>query len=194
MTLVPRRGYVRWSSISPNGCLSPSIELPDQGMSDSLWFLCSLRLVAPRSKVHVGRLCFLSRPPLFLNPIEEIGVRTGFIFGAYHYSDQLGPKIGHVPLLIPLTWPSSFVPLGSRRALVSGVDTRSVGATRRSVRSRRAGDDGLGCCHGPRHVFRGTRFGTKGEPTLGCPPVVTWAGFTSFRLFNRRFVVAGPST
>lgn len=35
---------------------------------------------------------------------EEIGVETGQIFGAYHYTDVLGAKFGHVPILIPLAW------------------------------------------------------------------------------------------
>jgi len=35
---------------------------------------------------------------------EEIGVRTGLVFGAYHYTDLLGPKVLDVPLLIPLAW------------------------------------------------------------------------------------------
>ncbi len=35
---------------------------------------------------------------------EEVGVRTGLIYGAYHYTDALGPKLGNVPLLIPLAW------------------------------------------------------------------------------------------
>ena len=36
--------------------------------------------------------------------LEEIGVRTGLIYGPYHYSDMLGAKLGEVPLLIPLAW------------------------------------------------------------------------------------------
>jgi uncharacterized membrane protein len=36
--------------------------------------------------------------------MEEIGVRTGTIYGPYHYSDMLGAKLGHVPILIPLAW------------------------------------------------------------------------------------------
>lgn len=36
--------------------------------------------------------------------LEEFGVRTGWIYGAYHYSNMLGPKLGNVPLLIPLAW------------------------------------------------------------------------------------------
>ena len=35
---------------------------------------------------------------------EQVGVATGLIYGAYHYSALLGPKLGHVPLLIPLAW------------------------------------------------------------------------------------------
>ncbi|HEY3342117.1 MAG TPA: carotenoid biosynthesis protein [Anaerolineae bacterium] len=36
--------------------------------------------------------------------LEEVGVRTGLIYGPYHYSDLLGVKLGEVPLLIPLAW------------------------------------------------------------------------------------------
>ena len=35
---------------------------------------------------------------------EQAGVATGLVFGAYHYTDYLGGKLGHVPLLIPLAW------------------------------------------------------------------------------------------
>jgi uncharacterized membrane protein len=36
---------------------------------------------------------------------ETVGVLTGAIYGDYHYSDMLGPKIfGLVPALIPLAW------------------------------------------------------------------------------------------
>jgi len=57
--------------------------------------------------------------------LEEIGVRTGWIYGAYHYSDLLGPKLGHVPVLIPLAWfmmiyPSWLV----AKALLQGVNAR----------------------------------------------------------------------
>ena len=31
-------------------------------------------------------------------------VATGAIYGPYHYTNQLGPKLGHVPLLIPIAW------------------------------------------------------------------------------------------
>ena len=35
---------------------------------------------------------------------EEVGIATGRIYGSYHYGDQLGPKLGHVPLIIPIAW------------------------------------------------------------------------------------------
>jgi putative membrane protein len=35
---------------------------------------------------------------------EQAGVATGAVFGAYHYTDYLGPKLGDVPYLIPLAW------------------------------------------------------------------------------------------
>src|SRR4030042_1024712 len=34
------------------------------------------------------------------NVLENIGVATGFPFGAYFYTDSLGPKLFYVPLLI----------------------------------------------------------------------------------------------
>lgn len=35
---------------------------------------------------------------------EQVGVATGAVFGPYHYTAALGPKLGHVPLLIPMAW------------------------------------------------------------------------------------------
>jgi lycopene beta-cyclase len=35
---------------------------------------------------------------------EAIGSKTGFPFGAYHYTDRLQPQLLGVPLLIPLAW------------------------------------------------------------------------------------------
>jgi uncharacterized membrane protein len=35
---------------------------------------------------------------------EQMGVATGLIYGVYHYSDALGPKLGHVPYAIPIAW------------------------------------------------------------------------------------------
>lgn len=38
--------------------------------------------------------------------IEIIGVATDIPFGSYQYSDILGPKVWHVPLVIGLSWAS----------------------------------------------------------------------------------------
>lgn len=35
---------------------------------------------------------------------EELGVRTGLIFGPYYYTDVLGAKLGSVPYVIPIYW------------------------------------------------------------------------------------------
>lgn len=35
---------------------------------------------------------------------EELGVRTGAIFGPYYYTDVLGAKLGSVPYVIPVYW------------------------------------------------------------------------------------------
>lgn len=35
---------------------------------------------------------------------EQVGVETGLVYGNYHYTDYLGEKIGHVPVIIPLAW------------------------------------------------------------------------------------------
>lgn len=35
---------------------------------------------------------------------EEIGVRTGVIFGHYYYTEILGAKLGSVPYVIPIYW------------------------------------------------------------------------------------------
>jgi len=37
---------------------------------------------------------------LVSNIFENIGVITGFPFGYYHYTDQIGPKLLHVPIIV----------------------------------------------------------------------------------------------
>ena len=55
--------------------------------------------------------------------MEEIGVRTGLIYGTYHYSDMLGAKLGHVPVIIPLAWFMMIYPSWRvARELLRGVD------------------------------------------------------------------------
>lgn len=36
--------------------------------------------------------------------VETIGAHTGYPFGVYSYTDHFGPRLGAVPLAIPLAW------------------------------------------------------------------------------------------
>lgn len=51
--------------------------------------------------------------------IETVGTLTGWPFGTYTYTDALGPRLGVLPLAIPLAWWVVLVPLWvwSRRCL-----------------------------------------------------------------------------
>jgi putative membrane protein len=52
---------------------------------------------------RVGLLMFFATTIVTWS-FEQVGVTTGLVYGAYHYSEMLGPKLGAVPLLIPLAW------------------------------------------------------------------------------------------
>jgi uncharacterized membrane protein len=49
-------------------------------------------------------LVFFTASAVISWTFEQVGVATGAIYGPYHYTDFLGIKLGHVPLLIPLAW------------------------------------------------------------------------------------------
>ncbi|MEA1650214.1 carotenoid biosynthesis protein [Nitrospirillum sp. BR 11164] len=84
------------------------------------------------SLLHAGLMLGGRRLALFFGlsvvisyALEETGVRTGLVYGRYHYGDLLGAKLGHVPVLIPLAWfmmiyPAWVVAL----ALLRGLDLR----------------------------------------------------------------------
>ncbi len=56
---------------------------------------------------------------------EEVGVRTGLVFGRYYYSDMLGPKLSNVPVLVPLGWFMMIYPSWVvAQSLLRGVDVR----------------------------------------------------------------------
>lgn len=64
---------------------------------------------------------------------ELIGVATGFLFGNYTYSDQLGPKVfGLVPLVIPIAWLMMLYPAYETAALLL---PRATSGTPRSLRA-----------------------------------------------------------
>lgn len=51
-----------------------------------------------------GALVFLAVTAVLSWLAEEIGTTTGLLFGYYEYGDLLGPKLGHVPWVIPAYW------------------------------------------------------------------------------------------
>jgi putative membrane protein len=64
--------------------------------------------------------------------VEAVGVATGFPFGTYDYSGQLGPKILGVPLIIPLAWtwmawPAWLAALRLARGRVARIALAAVG-------------------------------------------------------------------
>ncbi|MEJ0024468.1 MAG: carotenoid biosynthesis protein [Rhizomicrobium sp.] len=78
-----------------------------------------LRLGAGRTALFFGLTVVIS----FI--AEEAGVRTGLVFGRYYYSDMLGPKLGHVPVLVPLGWFMMIYPSWVvAQSLLRGVDLR----------------------------------------------------------------------
>ncbi len=63
---------------------------------------------------------------------EQVGIATGLIFGAYHYTDYLGSRLGDVPVLIPLAWFMMIYPsYVIANLLVDGRPTGTSGGLRR---------------------------------------------------------------
>jgi len=83
----------------------PFVLLPHLGLA---WRVIALTFFAV---LHAGMnfgwrigLLMFSATALVTWSFEQVGVATGAVYGAYHYSGMLGPKLGAVPLLIPLAW------------------------------------------------------------------------------------------
>ncbi|MEI9926407.1 MAG: carotenoid biosynthesis protein [Sphingomonas sp.] len=108
------------------GIVSPWLSLPAPG--DTV-FVPAFTLF---SLLHASVMLGWRRAALFFGLtvvisyiVEETGVRTGLVFGPYHYSDQLGIKLGHVPVLIPLGWFMMIYPSWVvAQSLLRGVDVR----------------------------------------------------------------------
>jgi putative membrane protein len=71
----------------------------DVGLAMALCLASSFLLFG----VRFGLAAFLAAYVLSWTA-EELGVRTGVIFGKYHYTEVLGPKLGSVPYVIPVYW------------------------------------------------------------------------------------------
>jgi putative membrane protein len=104
--------------------VAPWLDLPGLGnIGFTLVFVLFsiLHCTAIEGLPRTARFFALSAIISFL--MEEIGVRTGLIFGAYHYNDLLGVKLGHVPILIPLAWFMMIYPAWTvARAILRGID------------------------------------------------------------------------
>ena len=109
------------------GIVSPWLSLPAPG--DSIF----VPVFTLFSLLHGGIVLGGRRVGLFFGStviisylVEETGVRTGLVFGRYHYSDALGVKLGDVPILIPLGWFMMVYPSWVlAQAVLRGRDLRS---------------------------------------------------------------------
>ncbi len=101
---------------------------------------------------------------------EEVGVRTGLIFGPYHYSDMLGPKLSNVPLLIPLGWFMMIYPswvVG--RALLGGLDLRRPAGAVAVALAGAAAMTGWDMVMDPPMIAGGAWIWETGGPYFGVP-------------------------
>jgi putative membrane protein len=108
--------------------LEPWVRLPRLGnIGFTLVFVLFAVLQCARCEGWKRTGLFFAAAAIVSYALEETGVRTGLVYGPYHYSDMLGPKLGHVPVLIPLAWFMMIYPSWvTARALLRGVDTRAV--------------------------------------------------------------------
>jgi putative membrane protein len=107
--------------------VSPWAALPTLGnIGFTLVFVSFAVLHCARCEGWTRTWLFFATAAVISFLLEETGVRTGLIYGPYHYSDLLGPKLGHVPVLIPLAWFMMIYPSWiTARALLKGVDKRT---------------------------------------------------------------------
>jgi putative membrane protein len=75
-----------------------------------------------------GILRFVAISFLIGNSFENVGVRTGFPYGHYHFTEVMGPRLWNVPILLGLayvgmaylSWTLARVILGGMQAPVVG--------------------------------------------------------------------------
>ncbi|MFM0736483.1 carotenoid biosynthesis protein [Paraburkholderia xenovorans] len=90
------------------------------------------------SGVSLGRyrtLAFFAISAVVSWLLEEVGVATGWVYGHYHYSNMLGPKLGLVPAIIPLAWFMMIYPSWVVASALLGLAARdtSTGIVSRAV-------------------------------------------------------------
>ncbi|WP_213981919.1 carotenoid biosynthesis protein [Sphingomonas sp. dw_22] len=87
------------------GIVSPWLDLPSPGNSGFVPVFTLFSLLHGCVALGGRRVAlFFGLTVVISYLVEEAGVRTGLLFGRYHYSDDLGIKLGNVPILIPLGW------------------------------------------------------------------------------------------
>src|SRR5262245_11890214 len=76
-----------------------------------IWFTPLMSALAAVAFVNASLLLgyrnafvFLSLAAVIGFTAEQVGIWTGFVFGPYHYTEKLGPKLIDVPWVIPLCW------------------------------------------------------------------------------------------
>lgn len=52
--------------------------------------------------------------------VEFVGSRTGIPFSPYHYTDELQPQLGHVPIVIPFAWLMMLPPAWAVGSMIVG--------------------------------------------------------------------------
>lgn len=134
-------------------------------------------------------LVFLSITFVVSFVFETVGVLTGLIYGAYYYTNKLGPKLGVVPVLIPIAW---FMMMYASYAIVHAVTGKtrarslgwSVWRALLGAMAMTAWDFGMD----PQMVARGHWVWTQGGEYFGIPVqnFIGWLAttFTVFFLFH----------
>lgn len=86
-----------WTALS-YPLLSVALVLASLALAGASLWSCRT-LLGPRSA-----LLFLAIAAVLGWLAEEAGVSFGWFFGSYYYTDVLGPRLGAVPVVIPLMW------------------------------------------------------------------------------------------
>jgi len=90
------------------------LRVPGGGWSDFVFLLLGANVVGLAGVSAWGArrtLAALAWVALGSGLIETIGTLTGWPFGSYSYTAALGPRLGVLPLAIPLAWWVVLVPL-----------------------------------------------------------------------------------
>jgi putative membrane protein len=110
--------------------IAPWVRIPDLGnIGFTLVFVLFALLHCATQEGWKRTGIFFAVSAVVSYVMEDLGVQTGLVFGKYHYSDLLGTKLGHVPILIPLAWFMMIYPSWMvARAVLAGISLRNIPA------------------------------------------------------------------